>query len=635
MSASPAYTLTGTFSSLIGSDTGYIQIRLSGYSPQIPRISGGVLNTVFYQTALGSSFSVTLYGNDQIVPGSTFYYVSLFDANGRPLQQNVPYLFQGSGTFDLSSLTPMVAAPPSIPTPPSTVNQNLFLAGPITGTAAPTYRVIAPADLQADIYSSAWQVVDGVEVQTVQAALAALPATGGTIDMRFNSTSTALNLGTFDPGTKSVTLLLGPYTYQAAQITVETNLRIYGAGPGSQASVTGTTVIQSSDSTKNLFVLSQTNQAVQGVHLKDFRVYAPAGGSGASQRGFYIQAQNGLGLWYSRFDNLMIGAAGPGLDHFHGGNLVFDATVNTGFVQFNDFTNVMSWRSANSTSGHSLDLWGGCAQNTFRNCQFDGPSVNDGGTNVFIGDKTNNGQDALPNTALFLDCTCQFASKGWDVEGSWSITWIGNHIEGLGQVWTFSPGVINNNVSALIEGSYIATSGNQSGAGYILKDTSSAGNASINFLYNMIESTPDTYIAGTTANINQIGNVGPGAGSNAPLNNVLRGSLETSGIVKADAGFTQISGVTINRSTFTNIGIAAAGAMFLIRDAANGGSALVLISDVSSVDVVANVGGSTSFAATASPTANQIGLQVSSTQLQAKAGSSTGLSINFTQISFN
>src|ERR1700733_11674408 len=146
------FTLTGTFRQLTGSDTGYVTVSLTGFRPQIPRTTDGVLADVFYQSAVGTSFSATIYGNDQINPQSTFYLISLFDAAGKPVIQNVPYLLTGSGG-DLASLVPLSSSLTPIPTP-TTVLANEFLAGPASGGAAPpAYRTIQNTDMQ---YVTTW-----------------------------------------------------------------------------------------------------------------------------------------------------------------------------------------------------------------------------------------------------------------------------------------------------------------------------------------------------------------------------------------------------------------------------------------------------------------------------------------------
>ena len=59
-------------------------------------------------------------------------------------------------------------------------------------------------------------------------AVAACPAAGCVIYAL--SPKVNLNLGTINPGSKAVTIYLGPYTYTVSQITLQPNLQIIGMG---------------------------------------------------------------------------------------------------------------------------------------------------------------------------------------------------------------------------------------------------------------------------------------------------------------------------------------------------------------------------------------------------------------------
>jgi hypothetical protein len=149
--ASPSVTVIGNFESLTGASTGYIRVTLAGYGAQIPRVSGtGILAPLSYTSSVAASFSVTLWGNDVLSPtNATYYLVSIYNADGSNVVYQIPYQFTGSGTLDLSTLTPIgIAPPPPLPIP-STVGANLFAAGPSSGGPGPmTYRSIVTADVQ-------------------------------------------------------------------------------------------------------------------------------------------------------------------------------------------------------------------------------------------------------------------------------------------------------------------------------------------------------------------------------------------------------------------------------------------------------------------------------------------------------
>lgn len=118
--ASPGFTLTASFLSPTGPSTGYLKITLTGYGTQIPRVVGtGTFAPISYSSAIGSSVSVTLYGNDQITPtNATYYLISQYNADGTPILLNVPYQL-GGASGDLSSLTPLSPTPPTIQTFPT------------------------------------------------------------------------------------------------------------------------------------------------------------------------------------------------------------------------------------------------------------------------------------------------------------------------------------------------------------------------------------------------------------------------------------------------------------------------------------------------------------------------------------
>ncbi len=234
--------------------------------------------------------------------------------------------------------------------------------------------------------------VDGVKYTTLNAALADSACTNGCIiDMSGNASGTALALDSVDWGSRPITLLLGPYTYTTSHIVLHSDSHIIGAGMGQSVVNNSATIIQCTSTTEDCITLSQTDQPVQHVLLEGFRVYAARGNVA---KGFYASAPANLGLWYSTFRNVCVGACGPGLESFHGGNLVFEAIKNGGVNQFLDFYNVQAFRG--SATGHDLDLRGNNAQFLFNQCEFDGPAGfgdgkksaldDDGGVNIWIGD---------------------------------------------------------------------------------------------------------------------------------------------------------------------------------------------------------------------------------------------------------
>jgi hypothetical protein len=107
-------TLTAQLESILATSTegGYLRITLCGYGPVCPNVPGvGMLADAGVPQLVGpqgtSALSTNLYGNDVIHPAGTFYEIAVLDANKDVVQAN-NYNLTGSGTFDLSTLTPTV-----------------------------------------------------------------------------------------------------------------------------------------------------------------------------------------------------------------------------------------------------------------------------------------------------------------------------------------------------------------------------------------------------------------------------------------------------------------------------------------------------------------------------------------------
>lgn len=120
----PALTITGTLQDIFGNvdDDASIVIQLCGYGSQVPRVSGTALLAKTAPIAIdcpAGTFSTKIYGNDVILPGGTYYTIQLLDDNGNVVQVNA-YKFTGSGTVNVSTLTPytpFVPAPTPAPQP--------------------------------------------------------------------------------------------------------------------------------------------------------------------------------------------------------------------------------------------------------------------------------------------------------------------------------------------------------------------------------------------------------------------------------------------------------------------------------------------------------------------------------------
>ena len=126
----PAITLTATLQDIFGAAGGSVAnpcrlcITLCGYGSELPRIAGTSMLARVGPTYLQSSngvFSTPIWGNDAITPSGTYYTVEVIDAKGNVVQCDA-YQLTGSGTQDLSTLTPAVGPGPNLPSGYITIN---------------------------------------------------------------------------------------------------------------------------------------------------------------------------------------------------------------------------------------------------------------------------------------------------------------------------------------------------------------------------------------------------------------------------------------------------------------------------------------------------------------------------------
>lgn len=138
MPSSPNITLTATLDSILGGAglQGYLEITLCGFGIIPPRVAGtAMLSDASIPQVEGpaSSFSIQLFGNDQITPGNTFYSIAVLDEFKNVIQAGI-YQLTGSGTFDLSALSPIVPASASN----AGILSAIFQANPTIQNAAGT-----------------------------------------------------------------------------------------------------------------------------------------------------------------------------------------------------------------------------------------------------------------------------------------------------------------------------------------------------------------------------------------------------------------------------------------------------------------------------------------------------------------
>jgi hypothetical protein len=348
---------------------------------------------------------------------------------------------------------------------------------------------VSPANLSSILFSEGFPggVPDAVE---------ACPASGCVIYAY--SPNANRNLGTIDPGTKAITIYLGPYTYTVKQITLRKALKIIGMGAsgGVNGSPTCTeqlpcngTTLQSVNGNNPVFVIPQTNNMpATNVFLSGFRVYGSAGNT--SEDGFLLDTSSAInsGLWYSTFYDIYLqGFAGIAI-HVKGRANDFQSAT-----QWVLFDNIVVYRTRGG--GNALRLEGAVFQLRFRNCEFDGPGVGDG-TNIYMGGR-GGGVSAYPISIVFEGLVSQMAATAVQMDGVINITFYASHHELL---WGGYQVVNTTGIGTMgltITDSYFAGNvGSNGGTGYELNIATTLATGVV-FAHNQIFGNPDSIIKST------------------------------------------------------------------------------------------------------------------------------------------
>jgi len=221
-----------------------------------------------------------------------------------------------------------------------------------------------PARLGQVLYASQFPGSDASA--KIQNAIAALPPSGGTVSAIDLQDPGGTGSTTIDPGSKLVTLLLGPYTYYVTQVLLRSGFTIIGIW-GAQSR--GSTLESVSSTNQDVVALGGT-ASVQGVDLENINIGCAVGNT--SQVGAHIIAQavgTGGGLWYSRMIGVnILGCFGGGL--ILDANPVCNQSCLTGVNQFDTFINLVANRPFGGLPG--LRITGFNGQMNFINSEFDG-----------------------------------------------------------------------------------------------------------------------------------------------------------------------------------------------------------------------------------------------------------------------
>jgi hypothetical protein len=314
-------------------------------------------------------------------------------------------------------------------------------------------------------------------------AVAACPANGCIIYAM--SPTVNLNLGNIDPGSKVITIYLGPFFYTVNQITLRMGMKIIGMG----AAYSGT-VLQSINGNNPVFVIPQTtNSPAANVALSGFRVNGSVGNT--SEDAFFLDCSTtlGTGLRNSTFDDISVnGFAGIG---FHIKGRPNDFASASQWLLFN---NVVALRTPGG--GNALRIEGAAFELRFRNSNFDGPAMGDG-TNIYIGGLASGGLSGYPISIVFEGLVAQQAALAVQIDGAVNIIFYGSHHESL---WAGYQVTNNTNIGIhglTISDSYFAADvGINGGSGYELNVGTIAASG-VYFVHNQILGTPDAAVIGT------------------------------------------------------------------------------------------------------------------------------------------
>lgn len=329
-------------------------------------------------------------------------------------------------------------------------------------------------------------------------ALSACPTDGCILDATSPNVSKAI--GTFDPGTKAVWILFGPYTYTADHLVLRSGMHLIGFGAQTGTTIAGTIIQSVGINSQPLLVLPQANDTsvtdvlIQGIHFMGLT-------GNTSQEGLFADCSGftNAGLWYSNFYNLYFTGFMGHILHFKG--RPNDAlSVN----QFLTFQNVIATRP--SSGGNALRIEGGNGQFNFLNSQTDGQSSDSPGENIYIG-QSGTGQTQVPYSIWFDGQTIQHGNLGVNISGAASITFLHAHAEDLKGFMTvnrLTNGARNDKI-VVENSSFNGNVGVNAGNGFIIK--SNTNYATITLKDNSYYfGTPDKWVIGTNLNVIDVEN---------------------------------------------------------------------------------------------------------------------------------
>ena len=396
-------------------------------------------------------------------------------------------------------------------------------------------------DYNANQVTGTVETVDCVSITSVAAALAALPAAGGTIDARaMPGVGCSFDLGTFDPGTKKVTLLLGPFSYTFNQFVLQDSLRVVGAGD--QA-----TVLNSTNVTVGSPAFSQPATVDSAdVILTGFQAI---GTGTAGQDGIKIAPNGALSKSSQRHRYEKILLAG-----FAGNGINIDGSLGTNYAEGSIgemyVNNVQVYQC---TTGFGIQVKGAVDLDT----QFNNVRVEEicNGTETAI-NLASTAANAFPENVVFHNLSVLHFGQVAQVSGAKATQFHDNFLFSTGgdpqPMNGFSLAVGTgtvHSVGTVIDGTdFAGTVG--SGGGQFLVNTTDAS-ATLVFSKNTIQSSPTAVLSGFTTNALSCGNTGGGLTVSSPCGGGTSTML-TSAYTNATTTASNITGLSFSAAANVN-----------------------------------------------------------------------------------
>jgi hypothetical protein len=360
------------------------------------------------------------------------------------------------------------------------------------------------------------------------------------------SPSASRSIGTLDPGSKAVTVYLGPFTYTVNTILLRASLRIIGMGGcaavqnAACVNFDNGTTLQSSPSPSfpntPVFQLPSDNHQESDVYLYGLHVLANPGNT--AQGGLWLDAsvQPGQSLPYN-----------PGINHstfedlsFFGFQAsaiaLFGTTADvSGINQLLSFRNIEAYRPSGS-SGPDLRIEGAAGQIDFIECHLDGPGqAGDQWANIYIGNLK--GGPIYPYSLHFFNLTSQSANIAVQVGGGDSLSFIGSHHEALSGAYQLSVGSgLQIRRVWIANASFAGNVGRNGGVGFLVNASGATGvvlDAPL-ILGTAMSPSPDNIVNGSSAST--VALLNPYSNTSGPLGSVILGNLFVNGTLSKSAG---------------------------------------------------------------------------------------------------